>query len=251
VWCSELLYAADHELDGSCPRLHFPVRATAGVGGRPWAAVCGRVDRAGPGAKGGSRPSGSAGASSRSAVGAAAGAAGGYGRRLVVDRYRAVGATAPQALGVYEESPLATTFVRVLVAVDIAAMDAALTTWMTGRHAPARAQQPAGTTAAERRTVLAVDGKTLRGSKDADGRQTKMVCVYDHARRLVLTQSGVAGGDEVAVFTIALTSLPDLADVLVNGDALKGKRALAEYLAVAAGSTSSPSRATSRCLAKR
>src|SRR4051794_23503458 len=60
-------------------------------------------------------PRGRRGASSRSAVGAAAGAAGGYGRRLVVDRYRAVGATAPQALGVYEESPLATTFVRVLV----------------------------------------------------------------------------------------------------------------------------------------
>src|SRR5215213_9359215 len=62
--------------------------------------------------------------------------------------------TAPQALGVCGSPPSAATFRRVLAAVDIAAVEAALTVWVTGRQAHARAQQPAATTAAACRTVL-------------------------------------------------------------------------------------------------
>src|SRR3954469_5429937 len=80
-------------------------------------------------------------------------------------------ATAPPALGVCGPPPSAATFRRVLAAVDITLVEAALTTWVTGRLTRARQQPPAGTTAAETRIVLAVDGKTLRGSTDADGRQ--------------------------------------------------------------------------------
>src|SRR4051795_5850959 len=54
--------------------------------------------------------------------------------------------TAPQALGICGVSPSAATFRRVLAAVDIAAVEAALTTWVTGRRAHAqahaRAQRP-------------------------------------------------------------------------------------------------------------
>jgi predicted transposase YbfD/YdcC len=144
-------------------------------------------------------------------------------------------ATAPQALGVCGASPSAATFRRVLAAVDITAVEAALTTWVTGRQARARAQQPAGTTAAACRTVLAVDGKTLRGSKAADGQPTKLVCVYDHAHQLVLTQVAVAGGDEVAAFALALAALPELADVLVTADALHCQRGHADFLATRGG----------------
>lgn len=144
-------------------------------------------------------------------------------------------ATAPQAVGVCGRPPSSATFRRVLAAVDIAALEAALTTWVTGRQTRARAQQPAGSTAAECRTVLAVDGKTLRGSTDGDGRQTKLVCVYDHAHRLVLTQSAVVAGDEIAAFTVALTSLPELSGVLVTADALHCQRAHAEFLAARGG----------------
>ncbi len=144
-------------------------------------------------------------------------------------------ATAPQALGVCGAPPSAATFRRVLAAVDITAVEAALTTWVTGRQARARAQQPAGTTAAACRTVLAVDGKTLRGSKAVDGQQTKLVCVYDHAHRLVLTQVAVAGGDEVAAFALALAALPELADVLVTADALHCQRGHADFLATRGG----------------
>ncbi len=44
-------------------------------------------------------------------------------------------ATAPQALGVCGVSPSEATFRRVLAAVDITAVEAALTTWVTGRQA--------------------------------------------------------------------------------------------------------------------
>src|SRR3954451_4257813 len=71
-------------------------------------------------------------------------------------------ATAPQALGVAGAPPSAATFRRVLAAVDIAAVEAALTVWVTGRQAHARAARPTEITMAERRTVVAVDGKTLR-----------------------------------------------------------------------------------------
>src|SRR3954468_23268136 len=114
-------------------------------------------------------------------------------------------ATAPQALGVCGGAPSAATFRRVLAAVDIAGREAALTTWVTGRQARARAQQPAGTTAAACRTVLAVDAKTLRGSKGAHGQQAKPVCVYDDAHQLVLTQVAVAGGQELTTTDVLFT----------------------------------------------
>src|SRR5918992_166510 len=50
----------------------------------------------------------------------------------------------------------------------------------------------------------------VRGSKAADRQPTKLVCVYDHAHQLVLTQVAVPGGDEVAAFALALAALPEL-----------------------------------------
>jgi hypothetical protein len=45
----------------------------------------------------------------------------------------------------------------------------------------------------------------------------------------------VVAGDEVAAFTVALTTLPDLAGVLVTADALHCQRAHAEFLAARGG----------------
>src|SRR5947208_8163216 len=51
-------------------------------------------------------------------------------------------ATALQALGVCGPPPSAATFRRVLAAVDIAAVEAALTVWATGRQCRAHAARP-------------------------------------------------------------------------------------------------------------
>jgi predicted transposase YbfD/YdcC len=83
--------------------------------------------------------------------------------------------------------------------------------------------------------VLAVDGKTLRGSRTSTGVQTKLVSVYDHASGLVLTQAAVADGDEVAAFTTALSCLPDLGGCLITADALHCQRGHADFLTTRGG----------------
>jgi predicted transposase YbfD/YdcC len=140
-------------------------------------------------------------------------------------------ATADHALAVCGRPPSASTFRRTLARVDVTALEAALTRWVLGRRDRVEQISDAGVTAAERRAVVAVDGKTLRGARQPDGRQTKLVCVYDHAHQLVLTQGAVAGGDEITAFTTVLGTLPDLDGVLVTADALHCQRDHVQFLA--------------------
>jgi predicted transposase YbfD/YdcC len=124
------------------------------------------------------------------------------------------------------------TFRRVLCAVDIAAVEAALAAWMLGhRQAAARAESagPAGPRAAER-IVLACDGKTVRGSRTADGSVTALFGVFEHRHRLVLTQRAIDEGNEIAAFASTLDTLPDLRGVLITADALHTQREHAAYL---------------------
>src|SRR4051812_48424692 len=94
--------------------------------------------------------------------------------------------------------------------------------------------------------VLAADGKTLRGAHQPDGSQTKLFCLYDHAHQLVLAQTPVLDGDEIAAFTPALAALPDLSGVVITADALHCQRAHAGGCMSAAGTICSRSRRTSR-----
>jgi predicted transposase YbfD/YdcC len=136
-------------------------------------------------------------------------------------------AVADHAVAVCGPPPHASTIRRLLSRLDAAALEAALTGWvLTRRQSAHEVTGPV----AEHRPVLAVDGKTLRGARGGDGRQTKLVCVYDQAQRLVLTQTGVVDGDEIAAFTAALSTLPDLHEVLVTADALHCQREHAAWL---------------------
>jgi predicted transposase YbfD/YdcC len=136
-------------------------------------------------------------------------------------------AVADHAVAVCGPPPHASTIRRLLSRLDAAALEAALTRWVLARQQVA--QQDSGPVA-EGRPVLAVDGKTLRGARGSEGRQAKLVCVYDHAHRLVLTQTGVVDGDEIAAFTAALSTLPDLHEVLITADALHCQREHAAWL---------------------
>ena len=138
---------------------------------------------------------------------------------------------AEQAVAVCGPTPHATTFGRVLAAVDPAALQRALTVWVIGRRALRRQQHADhARPGSEDRTVLAVDGKTLRGARDERGEQTKLVAVFDHTDHLALAQVKVVDGDELAAFTPALDSIADLRGVVVTGDALHCQRAHADYL---------------------
>jgi predicted transposase YbfD/YdcC len=138
---------------------------------------------------------------------------------------------AEQAVTVCGPTPHATTFGRVLAAVDAAALQRALTGWVLTRS---RARAPQAGDGArprgENRVVVAVDGKTLRGARAGSGGQTKLVAVFDHAENLVLSQAEVVDGDELAAFPVVLDTLPDLRESVVTADALHCQRNHADYL---------------------
>jgi predicted transposase YbfD/YdcC len=131
-------------------------------------------------------------------------------------------------------SPHAATFARVLAAVEVTVLQQALTGWVLARraaaHAPEGARGDVGPPVAQDRTVLAFDGKHLRGARTGTGGQAKLAAVFDHAHGLVLAQVEVVGGDELAAFLPALEILPDLGGVVVTADALHCQRAHADYL---------------------
>ena len=132
--------------------------------------------------------------------------------------------------------PSEPTFRRVLSAVDATAVEAALTGWVLGRRRALVMATPAGRRpVAEHRCVLAVDGKTLRGTRRSDGAPTQLISIYEHGHRLVLAQVGVVDGDEIAAFTTALATLPDLHGVVVTADALHCQREHARWLSARGG----------------
>jgi DDE_Tnp_1-associated/Transposase DDE domain len=133
------------------------------------------------------------------------------------------------AVGVCGRPPSGATLRRVLMAVDPVAVEAALTAWALACRDAATAGQ-ASLPRNERRRVLAVDGKTLRGARDRDGQQTKLLAVIDHTHRLVLTQTEICDGNEIAAFITALDTLPGLRGGLVTADALHTQRGHADYL---------------------
>jgi predicted transposase YbfD/YdcC len=127
-------------------------------------------------------------------------------------------------------APSLWTFRRVLCAVDVAAVEAALSAWVLGRRQTAAcAQAPVGPRAAER-VVLACDGKTARGSRTRTGTATALFAVFEHRHRLVLTQRAIERGNEIAAFAATLDTLPDLHGVLITADALHTQREHATYL---------------------
>jgi predicted transposase YbfD/YdcC len=135
------------------------------------------------------------------------------------------------AVGVCGRPPSGATIRRVLLAVDPVTVEAALTCWsLACRDAAAATTEQKSLPCNKRRRVLAVDGKSLRGARLSDGQQTKLLSVIDHAHRLVLTQTEVVDGNEIAAFITALETLPQLRGGLITADALHTQRGHAEYL---------------------
>jgi hypothetical protein len=106
--------------------------------------------------------------------------------------------------------------------VDGDAVDATIGAWLAGRlHPPSH------------RRVLAVDGKTLRGSA-RDGHQVHLLAALDHHDGAVLAQRQVpTATNEIATFQPLLDGL-DLAGVVVTADALHTQRDHASFLVEAA-----------------
>jgi predicted transposase YbfD/YdcC len=122
----------------------------------------------------------------------------------------------------WRRSPSRTTIARVLAAVDGDALDRAVGDYLT-------AQNTTDTSPGQRR-VIAVDGKSLRGSARLTATRRHLLCAVTHHRAVTLAQAEVgAKTNETAHFQPLLEPL-DLDGALVTFDALHSVQANVTWL---------------------
>jgi hypothetical protein len=127
-------------------------------------------------------------------------------------------------VGADQRCPSESTIRRLLATVDPDRFDAVLGAFVQ--------RLCAGVVPAGRRRVLAVDGKTLRGSRHADGDGVEvagrhLLAVIDQHTRVVLGQTAVDGKtSEINQFIPSVDTLTgiDLAGVVITADALHTQR---------------------------
>jgi hypothetical protein len=129
--------------------------------------------------------------------------------------------------------PAEATIRRTLGRLDANALAAAVGAWLADRqrhdhrHSAGHAQRPR-----PRQPAVAVDGKTLRGTRapGGDGRPVHLLAAMDYTSRVVLAQHQVGGApEEVPGFRPLLADL-GLAGVVVTTDALHTHPDAAEFL---------------------
>jgi predicted transposase YbfD/YdcC len=126
-----------------------------------------------------------------------------------------------QALGVTGVVPSESTFRRTLQRLDADAFDDLAGAWAQQATTPG----PGG------RRVIAVDGKTLRGSASGGEPGVHLLAALDHAHGAVLGQVDVgAKTNEIPMFPVLLDRI-DVAGAVVTADALHAQRGHAGYLA--------------------
>lgn len=129
--------------------------------------------------------------------------------------------------------PEEATFRRVLQAVDGDALDTAISTWLATRHTTStqQAHQRADSQTGPASTVIAVDGKSVRGTfARTGGAGVHLLAAFIHGHGTVAAQRQV--GDktsEIAWFAPLLDPL-DLTGAVVTADALHTVAAHARYL---------------------
>ena len=126
------------------------------------------------------------------------------------------------------EPPDEATVRRVLERADAGALDAAVGSWLAARLAAGQPRVPAR----GRQRALAVDGKSLRGTRhaSADGQAAHLLAVCDQQASAVLGQARVDGKtNEVTAFAPLLQPL-SLAGCVVTADAMHTQRDHAEFL---------------------
>ena len=119
-------------------------------------------------------------------------------------------------------APSAATIRRVVLGVDPDLLDAVLTAWVATRT-PDRDHR-------EGLVCLAVDGKSARGARRADGRPVHLVAAVDHTTGVVRGQVAVdAKSNEITAFVPLLDQI-DLTGVVITADAMHTQDAHARYL---------------------
>ncbi len=127
------------------------------------------------------------------------------------------------------EPPDEATIRRVCEAVDAAALDAAVGSWLGARLRAADQEQGPGRCV---RRALAVDGKAVRGTRHAssNGQAVHLLAVLDQQAGAVLAQASVDGKtNEITAFAPLLEPL-NLAQGVITADAMHTQREHAGFL---------------------
>ena len=122
---------------------------------------------------------------------------------------------------------------RVLEAVDAAAVEAAVGSWLAARLQATR--PPPSRAGPRQRRAVAVDGKAVRGTRHAsgDGQARHLLAAAVPQAGAVLAQAGVDGKtNEITAFAPLLAPL-DLAGAVVTADAMHAQREHAQFLVTA------------------
>lgn len=134
-------------------------------------------------------------------------------------------------LSIGRRAPCESTIRRVLQRVDPEALDAVVSGWLALRATTANAG-PGGLPGAPRprRPVIAVDGKTVRGSRHHDQLGVHLLAAFDPGTGVVLGQARVdTKSNEITAFGPLLDRLT-VAGTIVTADALHTQRGHADYL---------------------
>ena len=124
-------------------------------------------------------------------------------------------------LGVRGTVPCESTIRRVLQRLDADAFDDLAGQWAAERTRPGP----------EQRRVIAVDGKTLRGSAHDGENGHHLLAALDHARGVVLGQAEVgAKTNEIPMFSTLLDRIA-VGGAVITADAMHAQRGHATYLA--------------------
>jgi len=119
-------------------------------------------------------------------------------------------------------APSAATIRRVVLGVDPDLLDTVLAAWVRTR-APDRDQR-------EGLVCVAVDGKSARGARRADGRAVHLVAAVDHTTGVVQGQVAVDAKSNEITAVVPLLEPLDLTGVVVTADAMHTQDAHAKYL---------------------
>lgn len=133
--------------------------------------------------------------------------------------------------------PCVATLSEILRTIDVKILEEVLSDWFGSFERPAGGLVPG-------RRILALDGKTLRGTLGHDELLgVGLVAAFSVEQGLVVDQDKIVDGDELGAVRRLLQRLP-LRDAVVTGDALQTQRDVCKTIVEKGGPTSSRSRAT-------
>jgi predicted transposase YbfD/YdcC len=139
-------------------------------------------------------------------------------------------------LGMGRATPSESTFRRILQRVDADELDTAVSGWLARRvtAAPSAGQASSAPASSGPVRAIALDGKTARGARLADGRAAHLIGALDHASGVVLGQTPVdAKTNEITAFTPLLERIDraaPLAGAVITADALHTQDRHARWL---------------------